>query len=510
MRETIRRPEHREQPRAGRASTAPHGILALQRSAGNRAVSAWLTRQAAPALPAVANGLQHFIDGRSALTALAGRPGPAVDARALNIPAAVAWLTEVNTTLAPLSSPSELIFESTLVSGHDAEYAEAERVTKDALAVLTPATREFATRLRDAIVASINTSSVIDHATNPELGTLDHAKQLRETATALAALDPMLGFKDAAQVGEDAALALLQARSVVEARTTWRANTLRSDAANAARPQNEVDDVIADSGFGNRQSVGDDWCGMFAAANMFRAAAFDKQLRVAFAHTDNVYDYFHYTKTTSDRTPVSIWAEGQWWDLETYHSYRGLPRTFIEGPNAGSDIRPGDIVLIRHSGAKPAKSLADHIVMVESYDPTTGILTSIEGNVTSGVKPGADGTAERTGGDLKYTGVGLDHSASMVEQRNMNDERAVDTTTSMVPGPGGTYQTSGRKTVWFVGRPSLIDFEQHDYGNQPVPDRYKHTSPQEMQLHADSKQYMQKRFPAQSQPDGPYHKRVDP
>ena len=30
----------------------------------------------------------------------------------------------------------------------------------------------------------------------------------------------------------------------------------------------------------------------------------------------------------------------------------------------------------------------------------------------------------------------------------------------------------------------------------------------EMQLHADSKKYMQKRFPAQSQPDGPYHTRV--
>ena len=62
--------------------------------------------------------------------------------------------------------------------------------------------------------------------------------------------------------------------------------------------------------------------------------------------------------------------------------------------------------------------------------------------------------------------------------------------------------------MWFVGRPSLIDFEQHDYGNQAVPDRYKHTSPEEMRLHADSKGYMQKRFPAQSQPDDPYHKRV--
>ena len=47
----------------------------------------------------------------------------------------------------------------------------------------------------------------------------------------------------------------------------------------------------------------------------------------------------------------------------------------------GADIRPGDVALIRHSGTKPAKSIANHIVMVESVDVANGKLVTIEGNV---------------------------------------------------------------------------------------------------------------------------------
>lgn len=149
--------------------------------------------------------------------------------------------------------------------------------------------------------------------------------------------------------------------------------------------------------------------------------------------------------------------------------------------------------------------------MVESYDAATGTLTTVEGNVTTGIKPGADGKAERTAsGDLKFSQVGVDHSASMVQQRNMNDATAVDTTTSMVKGPHDAYQTSGRNSVWLVGRPSLIDFEAHDYAKKPVPEQWKHRSPEQMRSHADSKGSMQKRFPYESsqQTHSPYHARV--
>ena len=179
-----------------------------------------------------------------------------------------------------------------------------------------------------------------------------------------------------------------------------------------------MDDVFADSGFSNRQSIKkiktwvtqpdgtkkevekevvDDWCGMFAAANMFRGAALDKDLRKAFAHTDNVNDFFQYTaKVNASRAPLSVFADGQWWSVKEYHAARGAPRKWVVGPSAAADIRPGDIALIRHAGVKAGDGIANHIVMVESYDPATGKLVSIEGNVTEGVRPDGDGAAQRT------------------------------------------------------------------------------------------------------------------
>src|ERR1700759_3640862 len=120
MRETIRRPHRREPSSPVQPAAPPAGILALQRGAGNQAVSAWLARQVAPALPAIADGLKHFRAGRARIAALTGAPAPAVDPAAPDIAAALAWLTEVSDTLSGLSSPSELIFESTLVTGYDA------------------------------------------------------------------------------------------------------------------------------------------------------------------------------------------------------------------------------------------------------------------------------------------------------------------------------------------------------------------------------------------------------
>ena len=99
-----------------------------------------------------------------------------------------------------------------------------------------------------------------------------------------------------------------------------------------------MDDVFADSGFTDRQSIKkiktwvtqpdgtkkevekevvDDWCGMFAAANMFRGAALDKDLRKAFAHTDNVNDFFQYTaNVNASRAPLSVFADGRWWSVK--------------------------------------------------------------------------------------------------------------------------------------------------------------------------------------------------
>src|SRR3954454_9812649 len=321
MRETIRRPERREPPAPVQVAAGPPGILALQRTAGNRAVSAWLARQPAPA------GLQQHGDAKQEIARLAGTSAPAVEEQHLHIPEAAKWLTDVSDTLSCLT-PAAL-------------------ASSDKLSAVEVATRTFATQLRTAVVAAMNHSSVVDHATSPDLGELGDAVALRKAATELARVDR---FQAAAQACEDTALALLQARSVNEARQTWRAGTLSStDPAHvedAHRARTEVDDVFVDSGWDNNGQTlksptkEDDWCGMFASANLFRGAAFDKQLRAAFSHTNDVSNFFRYAAVQSDRTPVSIWADGQWWNVQAYHASRGMSRTYVEGPDAAADIRP--------------------------------------------------------------------------------------------------------------------------------------------------------------------------
>ena len=256
--------------------------------------------------------------------------------------------------------------------------------------------------------------------------------------------------------------------------------------------RSEVDDIFADSGFGFRQSLRkngtrDDWCGMFVAASMFRGAALDKNMRKAFAHTDNVYDFFRYTaKVNDERTPLSIWAEDRWWSVKEYHAQRGLSRTWTTGAQVtGGDIRPGDVALIRHTGSKPDDAVANHIVMVDSWDPATGKLVTIEGNVLEGVRPGADSEPQTLddGKTLRSTTTTAPSSTAL-HVRDMNDSKTA------TPGAGkhGEYQERGAKTVFGIGRPSLVDFEQHVFGKQLVLEKYTYTSPDEMRRLGEGKQ----------------------
>jgi hypothetical protein len=214
---------------------------------------------------------------------------------------------------------------------------------------------------------------------------------------------------------------------------------------------------------------------MFVAAGMFRGAGLDKDLRKAFAHTDNVYDFFRYTaRVNDDRTPLSIWADDRWWLVSEYHQQRGSPRTWMEeGSIDLARIRPGDVVLIRHKGTKPAKSVANHIVMVESFDAATGRLVTVEGNVHEGIRPDAAGEATRDA-DGELTNAAAVRDSSVAHIRDMHDNK------TLTPGGAGRYRERGAKTVFGVGRPSLVDFEDHEYAKQAVPKALATLSPEEI------------------------------
>jgi hypothetical protein len=223
---------------------------------------------------------------------------------------------------------------------------------------------------------------------------------------------------------------------------------------------------------------------------MFRGAGLDKDMRMAFAHTDNVYDFFHYTAKVNDaRTPLSIWADGRWWLVSEYHEQRGSKRTWMEqGSIDLTRIRPGDVALIRHKGTKPDKSIANHIVMVESFDAASGKLVTIEGNVHWGIRPDAEGEAQRTAtGELADAAATRDSSVAHV--RDMNDAK------TGTPGSAANtpYDERGAKTVFGIGRPSLVDFEDHEYAKQAVPKDLLNLSPEEMRKKASNAKLLQPR-----------------
>jgi hypothetical protein len=192
--------------------------------------------------------------------------------------------------------------------------------------------------------------------------------------------------------------------------------------------------------------------------------------------------------------------------VREYHEQRGLPRTWLTGAAlAGGDIRPGDVALIRHLGTQPAGEIANHIVMVDSWDPVTGKLVTIEGNVHEGIRPDqATGEPRQTpSGDVASTTTTAP-SSTAIHVRDMNDQQ---TLTPGGAGPGGVYQERGARTVFGIGRPSLVDFEHHDFGLEAIPDELKYVSPAEMRQRGQRAR-LQKASTIESPQAGPYHRRA--
>jgi hypothetical protein len=214
-----------------------------------------------------------------------------------------------------------------------------------------------------------------------------------------------------------------------------------------------------------------DWCGFFAA-NQYMRSSLDRDLRQGFFHVDNVEDYFtyHYASGPHARVKKWIYAEGAWHELQTYHSARGSVRHWTDARaihGGGTlDIRSGDIVLIDHSGsARP-----DHIVMVQSWDAATQTLFTIGGNDggyevdTNPAHPAPKGEsadarerrlrAEAATGAALRPGHGGGHVGVTVQDL------------SSQPDPTAVEKNSATRTrarIFGIGRPSIVDFEDHIY-----------------------------------------------
>jgi hypothetical protein len=204
--------------------------------------------------------------------------------------------------------------------------------------------------------------------------------------------------------------------------------------------------------------VTSEWCGMFSGDHLIRAAL-DSDFRFSFMHTHNVEAFFTYhPERFPTRIPKWIWDEEGWEDVRGYHNARGALRSWLghaELSKGGElDIQPGDMVLIDWN----LDGDPDHIVLASSYDPATGYLVTIGGNDSGYVVVAPDKHKEAKAGDKQ----------SVAEEA-----------TGLELGPGGGGKVAvgvnqvvpqgkaKRAAVYGVGRPSLLDLEEHTYAFKP-------------------------------------------
>lgn len=253
---------------------------------------------------------------------------------------------------------------------------------------------------------------------------------------------------------QDMVLAALQLEAIATAEGVLR------DPANAASITKNAVGMNDD-----RLKVKYDWCGFFAV-DKFIKSNLDRELKSGYFSVGDVYDSFGYVY--GDRVKRWIHADGAWHELREYHKLRGAERQWLTADEMECrerlDIRPGDVALVDHSWG----GRGDHIVMVHSFDPQTRVLHTIGGN-DSGLqvdtRKGTHAPANARQGRLEdATGTGL-------RTYRKGDERVGMREYDLAHQPDITERDGkyDKVRIAAIGRPSIVDFENHRYEGGELP-----------------------------------------
>lgn len=421
------------------AQAGEQAVLALQRSAGNRAVRG-LLRPAGKA--GAGRALLRWAETASAELTLQAIEAATTDELRAMLSSLDAGPANGHVAV---TAPNQTIAVD-VADATDLRVRVVEKLTHKVMEELEAARRPIVARMGAATGAGAERRTAMN-----DLHTSD--------APRLAELRRLTGgtrweHPDAAV--QDAVLAAIQLEAVFRAE------------ARASDPTQAHTDAARACGM----DMTHDWCGFFVAEN-FMQSNLDSDLRGGFFHTENVVDYFTYRyERFPTRVKKWIWADGAWQELGPYHALRGSSRRWTDAAAIFSslglmlDIRPGDVVLIDHSGS----GRPDHIAMVDSYDPGTGALFTIGGN------------------DSGYTvDTRPAHTAPPREtpaERAKRERLEAATGRPLVPGGGGGVgfdvkelltqpdpavveadpsRARPRVRVFGIGRPSIVDFEEHFY-----------------------------------------------
>ena len=149
------------------------------------------------------------------------------------------------------------------------------------------------------------------------------------------------------------------------------------------------------------------WCGFFVGFAYVEAA---EQAGLSFSGKDRLHSvgksrsYFHYRVYTQRSTRANI---ERWEALRSEHQSQGITRRYFTLRDSNGDrwarrrglshmvyadpnllpIRAGDMVIFPTAGRGTKRNPArGHMGLVEPYDPSTCVLTTIEGNTSNRVR----------------------------------------------------------------------------------------------------------------------------
>lgn len=195
--------------------------------------------------------------------------------------------------------------------------------------------------------------------------------------------------------------------AVCEAKLAWLRNIV--DLPSKGAPDFETSRAAIDQMIRSEQGLGwfweepyrgnYEWCGAFVGF-AWRAAGLKLELRKTYFSSTYRLDRYARYAPAFETTPNPRPAEGPFRELVELDEHSGpLDAWFGEG----APPRPGDILLVGGKNTAYGK----HVTLVESYDPMTGLFTTLEGNATG---PGPSGGA-RHGVIRTVRPVGLSHGA---------------------------------------------------------------------------------------------------
>jgi hypothetical protein len=212
------------------------------------------------------------------------------------------------------------------------------------------------------------------------------------------------------------------------------------------------------------------WCGMFAAHELIAAGMAGKHVG-ALDSTSKVHAFFNYTAWHPDVVKTHIKDDdGKIVPVKDYHTARHSTRTWIPTAHVGDDnldIRPGDVLTMAVPiNDNKESAWGDHIVLVLSYDRATGMLYTIGGNdggyvvrqkdkdPPTGESPADKADRERreaaTGQKLSKPTTGAHVGVGAKDLKHQ-------------PKAGALGSVTTQSHVSGIGRPSLVDYEAHEY-----------------------------------------------